>query len=362
MKVITVGRSKDNNNVVVNDEKVSRNHLQIIQDDHGCCCVIDLGSTNGTFVNGQRISQETPLHSGDELRIGSTILPWERYLLVRNDTASPLTTPILSPTPKVENTESPRSKWWLWVVVGIVAVMVIGGISWWIYSKSTPAPEPIPLPAPRTSLDSLRIAAYQSELELQKTQKEEALLKAQRDSLAKIDISNLSKREKDALEAEKVKLGEQILKKEKERGELQTELGKLNGQITSLERQLEKTRDSLKDANKGIIEANNAKNEANRKNNLILEMQEILNGWNESTAAAFCDKQSPKWSYADKKEAKNAIVKKFKTLDENAMKQKVNEMRNFKKKEDAKPTESAPKTPSLQTPTESQPDTNKTKE
>ena len=32
MKVITIGRSKEHNDIVVNDEKVSRNHLQMVKD------------------------------------------------------------------------------------------------------------------------------------------------------------------------------------------------------------------------------------------------------------------------------------------------------------------------------------------
>jgi DNA-binding CsgD family transcriptional regulator len=37
-------------------------------------CVRDLGSRNGTFVNGQRVWRERPLRPGDELRVGATRL------------------------------------------------------------------------------------------------------------------------------------------------------------------------------------------------------------------------------------------------------------------------------------------------
>ena len=79
MKVITIGRSKEHNDIVVNDVKVSRNHLQMIMDDHGNYSVLDLNSTNGTFVNGIRITGEVPLQITDELRIGDTVLPWQHY-------------------------------------------------------------------------------------------------------------------------------------------------------------------------------------------------------------------------------------------------------------------------------------------
>lgn len=43
MKVITIGRSSDNN-IVINDAKVSRTHLQLVQNDSGICSVVDLNS------------------------------------------------------------------------------------------------------------------------------------------------------------------------------------------------------------------------------------------------------------------------------------------------------------------------------
>lgn len=79
MKVITIGRSKDNNNIVIEDSKVSRSHLQIINDDNGDYYVIDLDSTNGTFVNGNRITGKVQLHKGDIVVIGNTTLSWEAY-------------------------------------------------------------------------------------------------------------------------------------------------------------------------------------------------------------------------------------------------------------------------------------------
>lgn len=78
MKVITIGRSNDNN-IVVNDPTVGRHHVQIILHDDGRIGIVDLSSKNGTYVNGKRIVKEVPLRRGDVVRIGMTILPWERY-------------------------------------------------------------------------------------------------------------------------------------------------------------------------------------------------------------------------------------------------------------------------------------------
>ena len=79
MKVITIGRSKDHNNIVIEDPAVSKSHLQIIKDDNGDYYVIDLDSTNGTYVNGNRITGKVQLHKGDTIVIGYTTLSWETY-------------------------------------------------------------------------------------------------------------------------------------------------------------------------------------------------------------------------------------------------------------------------------------------
>ncbi len=71
----TIGRSADNQ-IVVNDAEVSRRHARIIarQDTQGTKYFIeDLGSTNGTFVNGLRCNQLTPLVDGDSVELGDSI-------------------------------------------------------------------------------------------------------------------------------------------------------------------------------------------------------------------------------------------------------------------------------------------------
>ena len=78
MRVITVGRSEDNDKVVM-DPCTSRHHLQIIQHDDGHFTLFDFGSSNGTFVNGQKISGEIPLTDMDIVRIGNTTIPWRMY-------------------------------------------------------------------------------------------------------------------------------------------------------------------------------------------------------------------------------------------------------------------------------------------
>jgi hypothetical protein len=64
-----VGRSEEGE-IVLMDPSVSRTHA-VVEIDAGAPVVRDLDSTNGTFVNGRRVSVET-LRDGDELRFGNT--------------------------------------------------------------------------------------------------------------------------------------------------------------------------------------------------------------------------------------------------------------------------------------------------
>ncbi len=66
-----IGRS-DSAHVRVDQESVSRKHARIVCMDDGCWRVMDLGSTNGTFVNDQPVA-EAELRNGDMVRVGQTI-------------------------------------------------------------------------------------------------------------------------------------------------------------------------------------------------------------------------------------------------------------------------------------------------
>lgn len=59
------------------DEYVSTRHAAVTRHADGTVTVQDLGSMNGTWVNGVRIYGPTPLRPGDRLRVGRTevVLP-----------------------------------------------------------------------------------------------------------------------------------------------------------------------------------------------------------------------------------------------------------------------------------------------
>src|SRR5207248_3098455 len=68
---IVIGRSSDLDMVLVED-MVSRKHAKI-STQSGQIVIMDLGSTNGTFVNGEKI-KKTRLKEGDRILIGTSIL------------------------------------------------------------------------------------------------------------------------------------------------------------------------------------------------------------------------------------------------------------------------------------------------
>ena len=135
MKVVTIGRSKENNDIVINDEKVSRNHLQMIMDDQGNYSVLDLNSTNGTFVNGRRITGQVPLKTTDELRIGNTVLSWQCYFgsqpnagtLNPKKSQPPVVQPPVSPQPPISNPKLKPKRWLIYVIAGAVILLLAGG-------------------------------------------------------------------------------------------------------------------------------------------------------------------------------------------------------------------------------------------
>jgi len=76
---IVVGRSRECD-VRVDDGNVSRRHFELVQDGPTAWSVADLGSTNGTEVNGRRVSGRKKIDDGDRITIGGTELVFGRTL------------------------------------------------------------------------------------------------------------------------------------------------------------------------------------------------------------------------------------------------------------------------------------------
>ena len=70
---VTLGR-EDEVDFTLHDHGVSRMHARIERQGDGTCVLSDLGSTNGTLVNGTPVSAPHHLESGDKIFLGETVL------------------------------------------------------------------------------------------------------------------------------------------------------------------------------------------------------------------------------------------------------------------------------------------------
>ena len=103
---LTIGRDSSNS-VAINDAEISRKHARLTFQG-GKYVIEDLGSTNGTFVNGQRLVSAVVLKSGDVVSFGEQIVlmyealssdPGETMISARKSPSRPSPTPAPAPSP-----------------------------------------------------------------------------------------------------------------------------------------------------------------------------------------------------------------------------------------------------------------------
>ena len=73
---ITIGRA-DDATLVLSDDYASSRHARLFP-QNGQWVVEDLGSTNGTYLDRQKVTQPTPVPAGVPIRIGKTVLELRR--------------------------------------------------------------------------------------------------------------------------------------------------------------------------------------------------------------------------------------------------------------------------------------------
>lgn len=73
---INLGRAADST-FLLDDDYASARHAQLVQRDQRTWVVTDLNSTNGTYVNGQRLTAPVAISLGDVIRIGKTLMRLE---------------------------------------------------------------------------------------------------------------------------------------------------------------------------------------------------------------------------------------------------------------------------------------------
>ena len=76
---VVIGRSREAD-LQVEDSNVSRRHCEVAQENAASWSVTDLGSTNGTELNGRRLSGTSALAHGDRITVGGTTIVFGRTL------------------------------------------------------------------------------------------------------------------------------------------------------------------------------------------------------------------------------------------------------------------------------------------
>ena len=168
--IITIGRESENG-IVINDAEVSRKHTQFVFQG-GKYIITDLGSTNGTFINGQRLTGQHILQPGEVISLGEQInLLFEAIVQVDPNAtmisaghAAPVATPRPAATPPpmrpaVEPVSQPvyagqvpsgpapavpapakigNSRMILIIVIALLLCLVCGciGFLWWVDANS----------------------------------------------------------------------------------------------------------------------------------------------------------------------------------------------------------------------------------
>lgn len=95
---LTIGKDAAND-LVLPDATVSRLHA-VIERFEAAWVLRDVGSRNGTFVNGERIVGDRVLHKGDEIRLGQSILVFRADARVSTGSSTEAADPAPAVTPK----------------------------------------------------------------------------------------------------------------------------------------------------------------------------------------------------------------------------------------------------------------------
>jgi pSer/pThr/pTyr-binding forkhead associated (FHA) protein len=70
--VTVLGRS-DEADLLIDDPYASDFHMRLVAQENAMM-LHDLGSTNGTYVNGRRVTAPTELRRGDNIQVGKTVM------------------------------------------------------------------------------------------------------------------------------------------------------------------------------------------------------------------------------------------------------------------------------------------------
>ena len=325
MKVITIGRSSEND-IVVDDFKVSRVHLQLVFND-GICSIVDLNSSNGTFVNGQKINGEVRLQPNDVVRIGNTTLPWQEYV-------NSHTTPT---SPNIPTSPEPNKKTWLYVLIGVIALLLVCGGGFATYYNY-----------------QQRVEKEQQELREQQEKEQKRLQEKEKREQEIRDLQEKADQQfQDDLISQKNQLNEKVRNTENERDAARKQNENLNKQLESekkskeqlqreaaAEREANQARlDSIQEASqvsatktrKQLNEAQAERDEARKSNELMAEFLKESSNLSVIVAKQVC--RELKCDLSNNTDSKSVLTDKFVNSNNRDKQKIINKIKTLKSKE-----------------------------
>jgi hypothetical protein len=161
----------EGSHIIIADKALSRKHVRTWATPDGLV-VEDLDSTNGTFVNGQRISSPVRLSRGDTLQLGADVTLTVQSIQGGTDdtvlesapsgyekTMIPMVPSVAVSTPVLPQKSNSAWVWLGLVMVIIIAIIVAGGLGYLFFSRSSPAEVAGPPTATVTPLPVETLAA-----------------------------------------------------------------------------------------------------------------------------------------------------------------------------------------------------------
>jgi uncharacterized protein YraI len=139
---LTIGRAQDND-VVLDDPQVSRHHARVLHRGDQIS-VEDLGSTNGTLVNGRRITGPHILQPTETIAIGSSVFSVEGFPAPTTIGMRPYRAEAVAPAPPGEATPERQMGGSPWLAMGwlggllivVVLILTLAGLTAWLLTRN----------------------------------------------------------------------------------------------------------------------------------------------------------------------------------------------------------------------------------
>jgi pSer/pThr/pTyr-binding forkhead associated (FHA) protein len=103
---LVIGRQAAGAGTLGNDIEISRRHARIASDADGRYLIEDLGSTNGTYVNGRAVEGPVTLETGDRIEMGASAL----IVQVTSPPPTPRSTPVTTTSAMAEGDGPPPAQ------------------------------------------------------------------------------------------------------------------------------------------------------------------------------------------------------------------------------------------------------------